>query len=246
MKKIIILLLISLIILVFVFVDIQKISGFEYYKNKEYNTLDNAHLVSQSVNHQFLLNYKLNNFEDPRLDLTIENFEWEHNMQLLLKHGLYLRISEDSVMVCTKGFDENISDKLINIKELTFLNYLKGTDVILFSDNNIYQLCGIRPWEYRWFVNGEYQEDKQTRSKMYALDLYLRKLRPKGYSRSQLSKVLFHGVKNSDNKFDIECICQRQKVDSLIIKHAIRILQDSSYLLEVDEFYLPVKLPKAN
>lgn len=165
-------------------------------------------------------------------------------MQLLLKQGLYVRICNDSVMICTKGFDKNISNKLVNIEGLTLFNYLTGTDIILMVADNVYNVCALKPWEYRWFVNGQYQEDEQTRLTMKKMQLNLHKLQPKMYSRKLLTQVLFHGMKKTGDMFDIKCVCQRQKVDSLIIEQAIEILQDYSYLLNIDEFYLPADLPK--
>lgn len=67
MKKTIILLSVTTMLLALILAYAFSASSFKYYRNKEYYTSDNIFLMSQSVNHQFLINYKLDDFED--LDL---------------------------------------------------------------------------------------------------------------------------------------------------------------------------------
>lgn len=217
---------------------------FKYYKQSEYRSQENSILISQALQNHFYYTYNLKNYEKINLDSTFAHFGWMHNLQLPNEQGLYIVKTKDSIFVCTQGFDKARGNKIVKSKDLNIFNYLNGVDIVLFANSNIYNICDIRPWDHRWFIKGVFNEDQIMRSKMNELSRNLLKVRIPNYSKNKLTKVLFYGKRNTNNNFEIQCVCGKNEIDSSILNKAIRVLQISSSCLNVDEYYLPTSLPK--
>jgi hypothetical protein len=188
--------------------------------------------------------YSLKNYEKINLDSTLAHFGWGHNLSLPNKQGLYIVKTTDSIFVCTQGFDKVRGNKFIKSEDLNIFNYLKGVDIILFANSNIYSICDVKPWDHRWFIKGVFTEDQMMRSKMNELGRNLLKVSTQNYSKDKLTKVLFYGKRNTNNIFEIQCVCKENEIDSSILNKAIHILKTSSLHLNVDEYYLPALLPE--
>lgn len=222
-------------------------SDYRYYYKNKYKSNDNEFVISQTIQRQFLINYKLNNFDVLDLEETLELTGWElPTLELLKENGLYIVQSDSKICVYSNGFNKIRDNIRVNTDKLGIINYLRGVDILVFKEEVSYNICDLLPWEYRWFINGKFEENPIHRAEMNKLERSLLQLKSSSLSRSQLQNVLFHGRQNENNEFYIECVCKRSDVDSTIIEEAIKILQDSSKYLIFDEFYLPATLPKTH